>query len=110
MLLLVNLLVDFICMQETEQQQSGSFDEALQTMAQLGQGHENGPSTSRRSLSLAAIELESRRCSSYSASSSGVGDNALGSVGIRDSDSLSAAILKHFEHFGHLSSCASDLK
>ncbi len=97
-------------MQETQQQESGSFDEALQTMAQLRQDHEDGPSPSRRSLSLAVIELESRRCSSYNASASGVGNNALGSDGMRDTDGLSAAILKHFERFGHLSSCASDLK
>ena len=111
----VNILVEtklnVTCnLQGSEANISGDFTQALQTLSRLRQANGNGPAPTARGLSLAAVELESRRCSSNWASSSAPGATNEDSNGMTGSQGLSSAILEHFKGFGHLSSCASDLK
>ncbi len=61
----------------------------------------------QRALSLAAVELECRRCSCSRASTS-TSDQDMELRGL--SEGLPAAILQHCKSFGHMASCATDLK
>ena len=89
---------------------SNSFNEAAGLISELHKAPENAALTTQRSLSLAAVELERRRSSCHESSCSTSAASAHDGGDAASSSSLSAAVLEHFKRFGHLASCATDLK
>ncbi|KAK9835553.1 hypothetical protein WJX74_002846 [Apatococcus lobatus] len=89
---------------------TSSFHQAAGQISKLQKAPENAAATTQRSLSLAAVELELRRSSCHESSSSASGTSTTGNIAAASCPGLSAALLQHFKQFGHLSSCATDLK
>ena len=86
------------------------FEQASHALASLWQAHADGALPSQRAVSLAAVELEHRRSSCLTATSSSPSASGAGPNVAQPSKGLQDAIVAHFDRFGHLSSCASDLK